>query len=97
MGGSDKTLYIYDLARESFVRSIAQAHDKVVQRIHLNEWMTSIEHSPDTQNMFLTSSVDGCIKLWDLRAERYSGLGPIFFSLFSDSAVQLSSPPQVLD
>lgn len=29
------------------------------------DWVTSIDFHPTTQNMFLTTSLDGTVKLWD--------------------------------
>ncbi|EFC41265.1 predicted protein [Naegleria gruberi] len=73
LGYSSKTLEIYDVCKDTVVRSIENAHERPIHTISLNN---SPNATSDSINFFLTSSVDGCVKLWDARQQdpirRYS-------------------------
>ncbi|KAL9645061.1 hypothetical protein ABK040_004553 [Willaertia magna] len=72
-GGSNKNLEIYDISKDKIVRTFENAHERPIHTITLNNSPLS---TSDSINMFLTSSIDGCIKLWDFRqpsfVRRYS-------------------------
>ena len=66
LGYSSKSLEIYDICKDVIVRSVEMAHERPIHSITLN---TSPNATSDSVNLFLTSSIDGCIKLWDIRQQ----------------------------
>jgi WD40 repeat protein len=70
-GGSNKTVEIFDIAYEKSVRNMVDAHTRAVHTIHLHEKSPYISHTKEMHDLFLTSSTDGNIKLWDLRADKF--------------------------
>lgn len=53
--GEDLHIHVCDVEKEARLHSFVSHAD----------WITSIDFHPTTQNMFLTTSLDGTVKLWD--------------------------------
>jgi WD40 repeat protein len=68
--GSNHAVEIFDVGKEAVVRTISEAHSKSVHSIRLNDTSKFSNLDPVFYEMFLTSSTDGNIKLWDLRAQK---------------------------
>jgi len=59
---------VWDLGKEEVVASFAEAHDRVVHCLRLNECSSYASHPSESYDLFLSSATDGLIGLWDLRA-----------------------------
>jgi WD40 repeat protein len=70
--GTNKNMEIFDLGYNKRIASVNQVHFKPVQRIFLNEKTPYASHPMDSHNLFLTSSTDNCVKMWDLRTTRHN-------------------------
>eukprot|EP00002_Diphylleia_rotans_P035481 TRINITY_DN7750_c0_g1_i1.p1 TRINITY_DN7750_c0_g1~~TRINITY_DN7750_c0_g1_i1.p1 ORF type:complete len:881 (+),score=138.30 TRINITY_DN7750_c0_g1_i1:71-2713(+) len=68
---TDRSLTVFDLAAKSVVRRISDAHSRPVHSVRMCENSPFVSHPAESYELFLTSATDNCIKLWDLRANRF--------------------------
>ncbi len=69
LGGSNKSLEIYDVAMNQIVRHIPDAHTRQPHTITLNTPISGVEPSDENSQLFLSASTDNSIKMWDIRAK----------------------------
>eukprot|EP01028_Stygiella_incarcerata_P010182 TRINITY_DN5135_c0_g1_i4.p1 TRINITY_DN5135_c0_g1~~TRINITY_DN5135_c0_g1_i4.p1 ORF type:complete len:849 (+),score=202.20 TRINITY_DN5135_c0_g1_i4:38-2584(+) len=66
---SAKTIEIFDVCsgRKEPLSMIEDAHTRPIQQILLNDAISDPSHAQDNFELFLTSSLDSSLKLWDVR------------------------------
>ena len=67
--GSNKTLEIYDVCKNSALRTIKNPHKRPVHSCWFNEVSKYVALHESDHNLFLSSACDDCVKIWDLRCD----------------------------
>ena len=68
--GSNKQIGIYDLAAETSVRLIDDAHTRPIHSVEMMQSSRFADLSSDALHCFCTASVDKTVRLWDVRQEK---------------------------
>lgn len=71
LGGSNRSLHIFDISKEKVVRITEDAHTRPITKIILNEFPASNQNAVvNPHQLFATIATDESIRLWDLRTSR---------------------------
>mmetsp|Transcript_1663 Transcript_1663/g.5793 ORF Transcript_1663/g.5793 Transcript_1663/m.5793 type:complete len:957 (-) Transcript_1663:6694-9564(-) len=71
LGGSNKSLQVFDVTKEKLVKCVDDAHSRPISRIILNEQPAANQSTvAQPHHMFATQASDESIRLWDLRSSR---------------------------
>ena len=65
--GSDRSLEVINVSTQQSECLVRDAHSKAVTCIALAEGSSYVSHPPAYYDLFLTSSCDNVVKLWDMR------------------------------
>lgn len=66
--GSDRSLCAFDLGVGKTVLELPDLHERPCQALRLHEHATPEDTAAVGHDLFLTSALDGVVKLWDLRS-----------------------------
>ena len=67
IAGSDRSLAAVDLGTGSTVLDLNDAHERPIHSLRLAEGSAFGDAPSATRDLFVTSALDGVVKLWDLR------------------------------
>ena len=67
IAGSDRSLAAVDLGTGSTVLDLNDAHERPIHSLRLAEGSAFGDAPSATRDLFITSALDGVVKLWDLR------------------------------
>jgi WD40 repeat protein len=65
---------ILDLATGRVALSIPDCHTRPVHTIRINAGSRYVDTPSESHELFLTSATDSCVKLWDMRTNKYDTL-----------------------
>jgi len=66
--GSNRHIEVWDANAGKVIQTYQQAHDRLIHSLVINEASPFVSHPAESYDLFLSTSTDGFVSLWDLRS-----------------------------